>query len=271
MSEFALERGTAPLIVSIPHAGTDIPADIERRLASPWIARKDTDWYVDSLYDFAREAGATIVRARLSRTVIDVNRDPSGASLYPGQATTGLCPLTTFDGEPLYRTGEEPDEAEIAERQVRYFDPYHAALAGEIARLRGRNPAIALYEAHSIRGEIPRLFDGPLPDLNLGTNGGASCADGLARAVADECAHSTFSHVVDGRFRGGWTTRHYGQPEGGVHALQMELACRTYLDEPTDPSPANWPPPFDAARAAPLRELLERIISRCLAFAREQS
>lgn len=270
MSEVVVvESGTAPLIVSIPHAGTKIPPDIEARLVSPWIGRKDTDWYVEWLYAFARDAGATIVRATHSRTVIDVNRDPSGASLYPGQATTGLCPLTTFDGEPLYRSGQEPGEAEIAQRRARYFDPYHTALAAEIARLQAVHRATVLYEAHSIRGEIPRLFEGSLPDLNLGTNGGASCAEPLARAVADECAGSPFSHVVNGRFQGGWTTRHYGWPEAGVHALQMELACRTYLDEPPAPSPANWPPPYDAERAAPLRELLERVIGRCLSFARE--
>jgi N-formylglutamate deformylase len=272
VSDFiAIERGTAPLVVSIPHAGTDIPADIETRLVSPWLARKDADWYVEQLYAFAADAGATIVRTTLSRTVIDVNRDPSGASLYPGQATTGLCPLTTFDGEPLYRAGQEPDEAEIAERRARYFDPYHTALSGEIFRLRAEYPNVVLYEAHSIRGEIPRLFEGPLPDLNIGTNSGASCAEQLIGAVAAECARSPFSKVVNGRFQGGWTTRQYGRPEQGIHALQMELACRTYLDEPPRPSPDNWPPPYDDARAAALREVLRRVIGRCIEFAKDLS
>ena len=271
MNEFVtVEQGEAPLVISIPHAGTEIPREIESRLVSPWLARKDTDWHVEQLYAFARDQGATIVRTAISRTVIDVNRDPSGASLYPGQATTGLCPLTTFDGEPLYRGEDEPDEAEIDERRARYFEPYHAALVGELTRLRGAHSTVVLYEAHSIRGIVPRLFDGPLPDLNIGTNDGTSCAGDLEDAVAETCAQSPFSSVVNGRFKGGWTTRHYGRSEEGVHALQMELACRAYLDEPEAPAPENWPPPFDAARAAPLEELLARMIERCIDFAKDR-
>jgi N-formylglutamate deformylase len=181
-----ITQGQAPLIISLPHTGTDIPPDIEADLTSPWLARKDADWWVDRLYAFAEDMGATIVRTAISRTVIDVNRDPSGASLYPGQTTTTLCPTTTFDGEPLYRDGG-PDAAEIERRRTLYFEPYHAALRAEIDRLRAIHPTVVLYEAHSIRSHVPRLFDGELAQFNLGTNSGQSCADALTAAVEAAC------------------------------------------------------------------------------------
>jgi N-formylglutamate deformylase len=260
-----VRRGKAPLIVSMPHTGTEIPPDIEAGLASPWLARKDADWHIEKLYAFAAEMGATLVRTRLSRTVIDVNRDPSGASLYPGQTTTGLCPTETFDGEPLYASGGEPAPAEIKRRCDLYFTPYHDALAAEIERLRRLHPGIVLYEAHSIPSRVPRLFEGELPQFNIGTNGGATCAPELAEAVAEACGPD---RVTDGRFKGGWTTRHYGRPDQGVHAIQMELAMRGYLDEPERVTPETWPPVYDSALAEPIRAVLERVLDRCLAFAR---
>lgn len=263
-----IRRGDAPLVVSFPHTGTELPTFVAARLISPWLARKDADWWIEKLYDFAPSLGATTIRTAISRTVIDVNRDPSGASLYPGQATTGLCPTTTFDGEPLYRTGE-PDEAEIERRRIDYFEPYHAAVRAELDRLKGIHGKVVLYEAHSIRSAIPRLFDGLLPNFNIGTNSGASCDPALTAAVEAACAASEFSHVVNGRFKGGWTTRHYGQPEQGVHALQMELACRGYMDEPPGLLTSNtWPTPYDDARAAPMRAALTNVLTACLEFAR---
>src|ERR1700734_1555095 len=175
-----VERRDAPLIVSIPHAGTDL-LGFDAAFVSPWLACKDADWRLDRLCDFVAPLGATVVRTRLSRSIIDVNRDPSGASLYPGQATTELVPTTMFDGQPLYRPSRAPDAAEIAERRHLYFDPYHATLASEIARLRERHKRVALFDAHSIRSVIPRLFDGALPMFNLGTNSGASCSPELRR------------------------------------------------------------------------------------------
>ncbi|HEX7759895.1 MAG TPA: N-formylglutamate deformylase [Caulobacteraceae bacterium] len=263
-----VRRGEAPLIVSFPHTGTDIPAEIEARLTSPWLGRKDADWWVDRLYDFAGELGATTVRTAISRTVIDVNRDPDGASLYPGQTTTELCPLTTFDGEALYRPGAAPDEGEIAERRARYFAPYHAALVAEIERLKTIHGAVVLYEAHSIRSRVPRLFDGELSNFNIGTNSARSCAPALSAAVAAVCDASPFTAITDGRFKGGYTTRHYGDPAVGVHAVQMELACRGYMDDPLGPvTAANWPTPYDDARAAPMRAVLSDILKACIAFA----
>lgn len=256
--------GDAPLIVAFPHTGTDL-VDIAPDFVSPWLARRDTDWWIDALYCFARDLGATTVRTAISRSVIDVNRDPSGASLYPGMATTELCPTTTFDGQPLY-TGALPDAAEIVQRRRLWFDPYHTALTGQIDRLRARHDAIVLYDAHSIRSHIPRLFDGELPQFNIGTNGGATCAPALATAVERQCAASGLGHVLDGRFRGGWTTRHHAAPDAGVHAIQMELAIRGYMDEPAEPTPANWPSPYDPARTAPVAATLSGILKACLAF-----
>ncbi|WP_374468863.1 N-formylglutamate deformylase [Phenylobacterium sp.] len=262
-----VRQGEAPLVVGMPHTGTEIPPEIEAGLVSPWLARRDADWWIESLYDFASELGATVVRTRISRTVIDANRDPSGASLYPGQATTELCPTTTFDGEPLYRPDAEPDAAEIARRRAAYFQPYHAALTGEIARLRTIHPRVVLYDAHSIRSVIPRLFDGALPNFNIGTNNGATCDPALEAAVAAACEAPGYTQVVNGRFRGGHTTRHYGRPDDGVHAIQMELACRGYMAEPEPPTPQNWPTPLDPARAGPTRAILRGALEACIAFA----
>ncbi|MGH6926150.1 MAG: N-formylglutamate deformylase [Propylenella sp.] len=262
-------RGSAPLIVSIPHTGTQIPAEIEADLVSPWLARKDTDWHTEKLYDFAPAFDATIIRTPISRTVIDVNRDPSGRSLYPGQATTGLAPAETFDGEPLYRAGREPDSGEVARRRRFFFDPYHASLAAEIERLRRSHANIVLYDCHSIRSVIPRLFERDLPHMNIGTNNGVSCDHTFAHAIQAVCDASGFSWVVNKRFLGGYITRYYGRPESGVHTIQMELACRSYLDEPIPHvDETNWPPPHSTERAAKMRDTVKAAFKACLSFAR---
>jgi formiminoglutamase len=201
--------------------------------------------------------------------VIDVNRDPSGVSLYPGQATTELCPTTTFDGEPLYKDGHAPDAAGIADRRAKFFEPYHAALAAETARLRALHPRVVVYDCHSIRSEIPRLFEGPLPNFNIGTNSSKSCDPALTAAVEAACAAGDFSHVTNGRFKGGYITRSLGQPENQVHAIQMELACRGYLRETAGPvADGKWPAAYDETFAAPMRGALKTILEACLAFAK---
>lgn len=263
MNWLDVHRGEAPLIVVFPHAGIEL-ADVEGSFVSDWLARRDTDWWVDRLYGFAAELGATTIRTSISRSVIDVNRDPSGASLYPGQPTTELCPTTTFDGEPLY-AGASPDPDEINRRRGRWFDPYHAAIEAEIARLREHHGRVVLYDAHSIRSQVPRLFAGELPQFNIGANDGRSCDPALSHAIREICAASGQSHVLDGRFKGGWTTRHHGRPAGGIHAVQMELAMRGYLEEPAVPDESNWPPPFDPVRAANLTSILKDALQACLA------
>lgn len=262
-----VHSGSAPLLLTMPHTGAQIPPAIEERLTSPWLGRKDTDWWVERLYASAASLGASIVRTELSRTVIDANRDPSGASLYPGQATTELCPTTTFDGEALYSPGATPHAEDIAARRAAYFDPYHAALRAELARLRALHPVVVLYDCHSIRSQIPRLFEGVLPHFNIGTFNGASCDVALSQAVANACARSELTRVLNGRFKGGYTTRHYGRPREGIHVLQMELACRGYMDEPAEVTMGNWPPPWDQTRAAPMCRVLGAVLRACLAFA----
>ena len=263
-----VRRGTAPLLVSVPHAGLTIPAAIEARLVSPWLARKDADWWIDRLYGFSTDLGATLVHTAVSRTVIDVNRDPSGTTLYPGQATTELCPTTTFDGEPLYRPGAEPTPTAIAERRHAYFEPYHAALTDEISRLRADHGRVVVYDCHSIRSAIPRLFEDLLPVFNIGTNTGASCDRDLTDRVEALCDATGEPRVTDGRFKGGYITRRYGNPAGGVHAIQMELACRGYMREPIGPvSAPDWPPRYDEVVAAPMEVVLRRILAAALAFA----
>lgn len=267
MSWLSVVRGNAPLLVSLPHTGTEIPAPIAERLVSLPLARNDTDWWIDRLYDFAASMGATVVHTAISRSVIDVNRDPSGRSLYPGQATTGLCPTTSFDGTPLYRPGAEPDEADIDARRRDYFDPYHAALAAEIARLRANHPCIVVYDCHSIRSVVPRLFEGELPVFNVGTNDGVSCAPELQALVERHCDASGLSRVSNGRFKGGWITRHYADPANGIHAIQMETACRSYMDEHPDIEPV----PYSSGRAAPLRSVLQRLFVDMVDWARQQN
>ena len=262
----AVHHGDVPFIVSFPHSGTEIPADLEEQLASRWLARKDADWWVDVLYDFAHEVGATTIRTALSRTVIDVNRDPSGASLYPGMTTTGLCPVETFDGEKLYKPGKEPRAPEIERRRAAYFEPYHAALREQIARLRAGHERVVLWDAHSIRSRVPRLFDGELPQFNIGTDNGATCARELIEAIERCCDATGLPRATNGRFRGGWITRHYGAPARGVHAVQMELAMRGYLEEPARLDEQSWPAALDDAHAARLRVALRDAFAECISF-----
>jgi formiminoglutamase len=267
-----VEQRDAPLILSFPHTGTDIPSQYRDDLVSLDLARKDADWWIDKLYAFARDLGATFVHTAISRTVIDVNRDPSGVSLYPGQATTELCPTTTFDGEPLYRTGLAPGIAAIAERRKDHFEPYHAALGREIARLRERHERIVLYDCHSIRSVVPRLFEGTLPNFNIGSNAGMSCASQLTLAVEAACRSDRFTNIVNGRFKGGSITRSFGAPDRGVHAIQMELACRGYMREaPGAVSERDWPTPWDVIYALPMQENLREVLDACLTFAQAKS
>ena len=250
--------GDSPVILGLPHTGTWLPDDIRARLNARGQMLADTDWHIERLYD-GLLPGATTVRATFHRYVIDANRGADDASLYPGQNTTGLVPLTDFDGEAIWT--EAPTSQDIAHRKHQFHSPYHAALADEIARVRARHGVAILYDCHSIRSHIPFLFDGTLPDFNIGTNSGAACDPRLESAVFDLCAATGRTHVLNGRFKGGWTTRHYGQPGMGVHAIQMELAQSTHL--------ATETPPFayDEAKADALRVTLRAILERLEAMA----
>jgi len=259
------QQGDTPLLVSFPHDGTDIPPEIEARMTDAVLARPDTDWHVARLYEFVAELGASTLRPRSSRYVVDLNRDPSGNVLYPGADNTGLVPTTTFDQQPIYRPGCEPDANEIAARIERWFSPYHAKLEREIERLLARHGIAVVFDAHSIRSQVPRFFDGVLPDLNLGTASGTSADDALASRAFNVLASSReYSAVRDARFKGGFITRHYGEPARGVHALQLELSQKNYMHE-------TPPYDFDEPRANALRSLLRRFVGELLEFARQGS
>jgi N-formylglutamate deformylase len=251
---FEYVAGEGPLLISFPHSGTYVPPELEARLRPKTLDLPDTDWYVPELYDFFRELGATMLRATHSRYVVDLNRPPDGAPLYPGQRETTVCPTEAFDGAPLYLEDGNPTPGEIADRLSMYWQPYHDKLAGltrELARIYG---TCILWDAHSILSQVPGLFDGRLPDLNVGTADGRSCSPIiLYRIVTCLGAQNQFSFVVNGRFKGGYITRHYGNPAAHIEAVQLEIAQCTYLEEARTPA-------FDAARAQPLKSLLRELL-----------
>lgn len=263
MSVYRLQQGRAPLLISLPHVGTEIPPAIAERLLPRALASEDSDWHLERLYGPLAEAlGASLIVPRYSRYVVDLNRPPDDRPLYPGAAGgTGLVPTRFFTSEPLYRAGAEPDAAEVARRREAYWQPYHDALAAELARLRAEHGHALLFDGHSIRSELPWLFEGRLPALNLGTADGAACAQALTQRLAQVLAgQQRYSHVVNGRFKGGYITRHYGQPTQGVHAVQLEMCQRCYMDEARDPRQA-----YDETLAAEATALIERLLKEMLA------
>ncbi len=246
--------GDGPLLISMPHSGTHIPAPIAARLTAAAREMPDTDWYIPELYALAGELGVGLVRATHSRYVVDLNRPPDGAALYPGLRETTVCPTETFDGEPLYAPGREPDAAEIQARLGDYWQPYHRELARRIAATVERHGRCLLWDAHSIHSEVPALFEGRLPDLNVGTADGRSAAPALVERITAQLAtQRSFSFVVNGRFKGGYITRHYGRPEAAVDAVQLEVAQCAYLHE-------RRLPVFDPAKAQPLADVLRGLL-----------
>lgn len=257
MEIFTLHQGTAPLLVSVPHDGTFVPDEIAQRLTPAARRVPDTDWHIARLYAFARELGASMIVPTHSRYVVDLNRSEDDVSLYPGQNTTGLCPVVRFSGEPVYLQGREPTPDEIAERVERYWRPYHQALRMELDRLWAVHGRAVLWEGHSIRGELPFLFQGRLPDMNLGTAGGTSCSPALQqRLEAVLAGQEEFDSVVNGRFKGGHITRHYGDPASGIEAVQMETSQRAYMDE------ASFA--YDEAKAARAQAFIRRLLETTL-------
>ncbi len=259
MTPVEIQRGDSPIVLGLPHTGTYLPDDVRADLNDRGRGLDDTDWHIHTLYD-GLLAGVTTVRATFHRYVIDANRDPSGASLYPGQNTTGLVPLTDFDGQDIWTT--PPSEATIEARRQAYHAPYHAALEAELTRVRDLHGVAILYDCHSIRSDIPFLFDGILPDFNIGTNQGTTCAPVIEATTRDICAAAEgYSSVVNGRFKGGWSTRHYGRPAQGLHAIQMELAQSTYLAHEAAP----WR--LDDRKAERLRPHLGSILAELASLA----
>ena len=259
MTTFTLHRGRVPLLISLPHDGSFIPADIAARMQPTARRSPDTDWHVARLYQtLATVLGASVLKPQASRYVVDLNRPADGHALYPGQRETGLVPTVGFDGEPLYPHGKAPDAAEVLRRVNAYWQPYHEALANELARLRDEHGRVVLWEGHSIRSRVPMLFDGRLPDLNLGTASGASCSSAL-QAQLQSCleAQSRFSVAVNGRFKGGYITRHYGRPDAGVQAVQLELVQLNYMDE------ASFE--YDETKATDVQAMIDQLLRICLA------
>jgi N-formylglutamate deformylase len=264
MPTYRFTHGRIPLLVSMPHAGTDLPPGFAERLSEPAQGVPDTDWHLPELYDFLEEIGCSVLTARYSRFVVDLNRPPDDTPLY-ATATTGLVPDMLFDGTPIYRPGAEPDAAEKHERVERYWRPYHTRLEGELARLREEHGTAVLFEAHSIRSEIPRLFPGRLPDFNLGTNNGESIDPGLAQTLSTLLgAAKGYTSVLNGRFKGGYITRHYGVPARNLHAVQLELVQATYMDEAP-------PFAFRPDRADKVRPVLRRFVEALAQFATAES
>ncbi|MBL0124216.1 MAG: N-formylglutamate deformylase [Betaproteobacteria bacterium] len=255
-----LIRGDSPVIVNVPHAGIELPAEWSTRITDAARRMPDTDWHVEKLYRFAPLVEATLMWATYSRIVVDLNRDPSGVALYPGASNTEVCPASTFHDEPIYREGMAPGTTEIAERVAQYWQPYHVQLSAEIERIKARHGYCILLDAHSIVSEAPRFFSGRLPDLNLGTADGSSCDPALADAAfAVLTGARGFTAVHNGRFKGGYITRHHGRPVEGMHALQLEMAQSCYMDE-------NHPAEYHPDRAAPLLNVLQMLIQTLLAW-----
>jgi N-formylglutamate deformylase len=251
--DFEFKQGSIPLLVSMPHVGTDIPDDIAARLAPCALDRADTDWHLKQLYSFLGEMGASTIAARWSRYVIDLNRPPEDTNLYPGLSTTGLCPVDTFGNEQLYREGDAPGEQEVQGRLVRYWQPYHSQLRAELDRMLALHGRVVLWDAHSIASVVPRFFDGRLPDLNFGTAMSTSCAPAMEAAIVGVAkAQTAFSVAVNGRFKGGHITRHYGQPALNVHAIQLEMCQCLYMEE-------SAPFAYRPERAAQVQPLLHQL------------
>ncbi len=262
---FLFHQGAAPLLISMPHVGTHLPPAIAARLTPEARQVPDTDWHLERLYGFARDLGASTLVATHSRYVVDLNRPPDGASLYPGQSVTGLCPVDTFDATPLYvEPADVPSDAEIAARRDAYWEPYHAQLRAELERIRATHGVAVLWDAHSIRSVLPRFFEGRLPDLNLGTADGASCDPALAQALLAEArAAAGYSAVLNGRFKGGYITRHYGAPARNIHAVQLELTQCSYMQE-------SLPFAYLPEVAADVQPYLRRMVETALAFAQSR-
>jgi len=259
MEPYRYILGTVPVVVSIPHTGTYVPDAILERFNEPAKQLPDTDWHVDKLYGFAQALGVHVLAATHSRYVVDLNRAPDGKSLYPGKFTTALCPVTFFDGKPLYKEGQEPDEREIHLRVSAHWQPYHDKLQSLVTELGKGGKKVVVFDAHSICSRVPALFDGILPDMNLGTADGGTADSDLVQRLVECCVHSPYSHVLNGRFKGGYITRHYGRPGHNIHAVQLELAQHNYMQES---------PPFtyDDIKAAALQATLKRLLAILVAW-----
>jgi len=258
--DYLFHRGTAPLFITMPHTGTQVPNEIAERMTPEARTVPDTDWHIEKLYAFAKEIGASILQAKWSRYVVDLNRPPNDQSLYPGQATTGLCPVNRFDGGDIYLPGNQPDADEIAQRREQYWQPWHSRLQETLSELRDSFPRVVMWDAHSIRSVLPQFFPGTLPDFNIGTNNGTSCSPLLEQQITEIAQQSAlFTAVSNGRYKGGYITRNYAAPDRGIHTIQMELTQSGYMQEVP---PWTW----DEKRAINMQKVLRMMLDKALAF-----
>ena len=264
MTPYTLHCGSSPLLVSLPHIGTDIPAELKDDFVPRALAVEDADWHLDDLYNFLPSLGASVLTPRYARYVIDLNRPPDDAPMYPGSSNTELCPTRFFTGDALYKAGRVPHGPQRVARHSTYWQPYHLALAQELARIKALHGYALLWDAHSIRSHIPWLFDGKLPDLNIGTASGASADASIAAAVTAAVVGAVaqgVTQVLNGRFKGGYITRHYGAPQDHVHAVQLEKCQSLYMQE-------EMPFAYDAHKAAQIQPLLQSMVANALAACR---
>ena len=266
MNCYSLETGDAPLLISIPHDGRDLVPGMAERMTAEGLQLPDTDWYVRELYEFAKGFGAGIIAANYSRYVVDLNRSSGDALLYTGQLSTGLCPAQTFSGDNIYQQGQGCDAVEQKQRVKQYWQPYHDGIASQLLEIRERFGYALLWDAHSIRSEVPRLFDGQLPELNIGTNSGTSCDPGLERGIIAVAQASGYSTVINARFKGGFITRNHGNPMHGIHAIQLELAQRCYMDEST----GQYKSELAGALTATLRAMLQEFMAGAARYLRDK-
>jgi N-formylglutamate deformylase len=256
---FKLKRGNSKVLVSMPHVGTQLPRSLIPRMTKEAMNLPDTDWYLEELYDFLDELDVTVIAANYSRYVVDLNRSANDISLYPGSDVTGLCPTDTFYRDLIYENETSLETTEINDRLNKFWYPYHNALASEISRIKAVHGDVIVWDAHSIRSEVPRFFDGELPQLNLGTADGTTCQPVLMEKIVDIIkSNGDYSWVMNGRFKGGFITRHYAQPSMGVSTMQLELAMRSYMDE------SSSSPIFDNDKARGLRVILKAMMQSLL-------
>ena len=264
---YQFHSGNSPLIISMPHVGTTLPTEIANKLTPVAKQLPDVDWHLPILYDIAKDFDITVISAEYARYVIDLNRSPENTSLYPGQDVTGLCPIDTFSKQAIYLDGEQPDENEIQNRIKQYWQPYHKKLASELQRIHAIHGVAILWDAHSIASHVPRFFSGKLPDFNFGTADSSSCDITLQEALASVMNNSihakNYSHVINGRFKGGYITRHYGKPNINMHSVQLEMSQCIYMEE-------NPPYKYDADLAQKVKPILSNLFEICLSWANNQ-
>jgi N-formylglutamate deformylase len=224
----------APILLSIPHCGTAFPKELINEYEPElYKEQDDTDWFVDQLYDFANAMGITTISAVYSRWVIDLNRHPENRDLYSdGRLITGLCPVTNFLGNAIYKDGRKSiAEDEIQRRLAAYYLPYHQKIAEHLMALKERFGQVLLWDCHSIRKSLPALHKEPFSDLIISDADGQSSAAKLSDTAFLHLSSSTYSVKRNYPFKGGYITRHFGKPKENQHAIQLEMSKNVYMDD----------------------------------------